>query len=252
MEKVIEGIHMNKSYQVGKDMQHVLKDVSVTIYQGEFVSVMGPSGSGKSTLLYALSGMESIDNGRIQFNQQNLNRCNNIELSDIRRRQMGFVFQHPVFLKNITVMDNIILPSMRDNRKKRKQLVKRAYRLCEQTGIAHVAKLMPYQLSGGLLQRADKCRALLHQPIMLFGDEPTGALNSTAAQDIMNYFQQANNNGTTILLVTHDTKVAAQCERILFMNDGGIVDELQLGKRVETDMNDRNKKVTKKMLEAEV
>lgn len=252
MKKVIHAQHIHKTFAVEKERVRVLEDVSTTIYEGEFVSVMGPSGSGKSTLLYTLSGMDTIDSGEVIFNDQSLTACGETERSDIRRQQMGFVFQQPTFLKNLTIIDNIVLPVMRDNRKKGKELANKAKLLLERTGIGDLAYRMTNQVSGGQLLRAGICRALINEPKMIFADEPTGALNSKSAKEIMKSFLQINQEGSTILLVTHDAKVAAQSERILFMKDGQIVDELHLGKLSNSFLENRIEKVTRKMLKVEM
>lgn len=252
MKKVINAQHIHKTFAVEKERVRVLEDVSTTIYEGEFVSVMGPSGSGKSTLLYTLSSMDTIDSGEVIFNDQSLTVCGETERSDIRRQQMGFVFQQPTFLKNLTIIDNIVLPAMRDNRKKGKELANKAKLLLERTGIGDLAYRMTNQVSGGQLQRAGICRALINEPKMIFADEPTGALNSKSAEEIMKSFLQINQEGSTILLVTHDAKVAAQSERVLFMKDGQIVDELHLGKLPNSFLENRTEKVTRKMLKVDM
>ncbi|MBO0996134.1 ABC transporter ATP-binding protein, partial [Bacillus sp. SD088] len=183
---------------------------------------------------------------------QSLTKCGETELSDIRRQQMGFVFQQPIFLKNLTIIDNIVLPAMRDHRKKAKELASKARQLLETTGIGNLAHRMTSQASGGQLQRAGICRALINQPKMIFGDEPTGALNSKTAQEVMDHFLQINQEGMTIMLVTHDAKVAAQSERVLFMKDGQIVDELHLGKLSNQTIEDRVERVSRKMLKVEM
>lgn len=252
MKKIINGQHIHKTFAAEKEKIKVLEDISVTIYEGEFVSVMGPSGSGKSTFLYSLSGMDTIDSGEITFNDQSLTACGETALSDIRRQQMGFVFQQPTFLKNLAIIDNIVLPALRDNRKKGKELADKAKQLLKRTGIGHLAYRMTNQVSGGQLQRAGICRALINEPKMIFADEPTGALNSKAAEEVMRNFLQINQDGTTILLVTHDAKVAAQSERVLFMKDGQIVEELHLGKLSNQAIENRTEKVTRKMLRVEM
>lgn len=252
MKKIIEGELINKSFGTEKEKMKVLRDISISIYEGEFISVMGPSGSGKSSLLYALSGMDTIDSGKVTFNGQDLTACEETKLSDIRRQQMGFVFQQPTFLRNLTIIDNVVLPARRDNRKKTKEITKKAQLFLERTGIGDLAYRMTNQVSGGQLQRAGICRALINQPKIIFGDEPTGALNSKTAQDIMTQFLQINREGTTMMLVTHDAKVAAQSERILFMKDGQIVDELQLGKLSNQVIENRTEKITRKMLSLEM
>ena len=152
------------------------------------------------------------------------------ELSDLRRRKMGFVFQQPALLRNLNILDNIILPMMRDNRKQVGTLVQKAKTLMRLSGIEGLEEREITQMSGGQLQRVGICRALMADPDIIFGDEPTGALNSKAAQEILDLFDQIQKAGTAILLVTHDVQVAARTNRVLFMQDGRIVSELRFQK----------------------
>jgi len=186
---------------------------------------MGPSGSGKSTLLYALSGMDNVDGGKVTFDGADLSALKENELADLRRTKMGFVFQQPTLLKNLNILDNILLPSMRDGRKNGVQLTEKARTLMEKTGIAGLEMRDITQASGGQLQRVGICRALMGDPKIIFGDEPTGALNSTSASEIMRLLAAIHRTGVTILLVTHDVKVAAKTERVLFILDGKIAGE---------------------------
>lgn len=250
MKTIISGEHIVKSFGAGSEKITVLDDVSVEIREGEFVSVMGPSGSGKSTLMYALSGMDGIDSGKVVFEGKELSALPEQELADLRRTRMGFVFQQPTLLKNLNLLDNIILPSMRDKRKNAAGLVEKARALMQKTGIAELEKRETAQVSGGQLQRAGICRALMGSPQVIFGDEPTGALNSLAAGEIMELFTAINAEGTAVVLVTHDAKVAARTGRILFMRDGKIVSELRLPRsRGGEDTDSRMKAVTLKMQE---
>lgn len=249
MKKIIIGENLVKSYGKSNEKRYVLDGMSVEINEGEFVSVMGPSGSGKSTLLFALSGMDGVDGGKVRFDGKDLSAFNENELADLRRTKMGFVFQQPTLLKNLNILDNIILPSMRDNRKKVSEINKKARVLMNKVGIEELEKRDITQVSGGQLQRAGICRALMSNPKIIFGDEPTGALNSKSAQDIMDIFSDINREGTAVLLVTHDAKIAARTERILFMCDGKIVREMRLQKFNGTDLDDRIKKVTAKLQE---
>ncbi len=249
MKKIIIGENIVKSFGVGNEKQIVLDGVSACINEGEFVSVMGPSGSGKSTLLYALSGMDSIDSGQVFFDGKDLSALSEKELSDLRRTKMGFIFQQPTFLKNLNILDNIILPSMRNKRKSAKEIIDKAKKLMKKVGIAGLENRDITQVSGGQLQRAGICRALMSDPKIIFGDEPTGALNSKSAQEIMDLISDINTEGTAVLLVTHDAKVAARTERIMFMLDGNIVSQLELQKFNGADLDGRIKKVTEKMQE---
>lgn len=244
---IVSGEQIAKTFQVGNEQHPVLMDVSVTINQGEFISIMGPSGCGKSTLLYALSGMDNIDQGQVFFDGMDLSALSDKELADLRRTKMGFIFQQPTFLKSLNILDNILLPAMRDQRQNVRALTERALQIMNKMGIADLAKRDITQVSGGQLQRAGICRALISNPQVIFGDEPTGALNSTSAQEIMDLLASINREGTTVMLVTHDPKIAARTERILFMSDGAIVNELKLPRFTGSDLDDRMVKVVSTM-----
>jgi len=249
MNKIIIGENIEKSFGEGDEKRNILDGVSVEINEGEFVSVMGPSGSGKSTLMFALSGMDGVDGGKVAFDGKDLSAFSENELADIRRTKMGFVFQQPTMLKNLNILDNIILPSMRDNRKNVVKITEKARTLMKKVGIAELEKRDITQVSGGQLQRVGICRALMSNPKLIFGDEPTGSLNSKSAQEIMNIFSELNADGTAVMLVTHDANVAVRTERIMFMRDGKIVSEMRLPKFSGTGIDDRIKKVTAKMRE---
>lgn len=249
MKKIIIGDQIVKSFGEGEEKRQVLGGVSAYINEGEFVAVMGPSGSGKSTLLFALSGTDGIDGGKVMVDGKDISEIGETELSDLRRSKMGFVFQQPTMLKNLNILDNIILPSMRGNRKNGAKMTETARALMKRVGIADLEKRDITQVSGGQLQRAGICRALMNSPKVIFGDEPTGALNSQTAQEIMDLFSEINAEGTAVMLVTHDAKVAARAERILFMNDGTIASELTLSKFDGSNPEDRIEKVTVKMRE---
>lgn len=249
MKKIILGDQIVKSFGEGSDKRNILDGVNVEINEGEFVAVMGPSGSGKSTLMLALSGADRIDGGKVVFDGRDLSTIGENELADIRRTKIGFVFQQPTMLKNLNILDNIILPSIRDNRKNVTKITEKARALMKRTGIAELEKRDITQVSGGQLQRAGLCRALMNSPAIIFGDEPTGALNSKSAQEIMDILWEINTDGTAVILVTHDVKVAARAERIMFMRDGTIVSDLKLPRFDGTNMNGRIEKVSVKMRE---
>ena len=252
MQQLITSENITRSFGLGTEKRNVLDGISVDIRQGEFVAVMGPSGSGKSTLLYALSGMDSVDSGTVTFDGADLSALKENELADLRRTKMGFVFQQPTLLKNLNILDNIILPSMRDGlartagRKNGPHLVAKARTLMETTGIAELENRDITQASGGQLQRVGICRALMGDPKIIFGDEPTGALNSTAANEIMALLAQIHRTGVTILLVTHDVKVAAKTGRVLFILDGQIAGEYRPGvyDKTRDDLKAREESLT--------
>lgn len=223
MENIVTGKNIVKIFGKGVEQAKALDRVNVEITKGELVAVMGPSGSGKSTLLFALSGMDDISDGSVKFGDTELSKLRENELADVRRTKMGFIFQQPTMLKNLNLLDNILLPAVRDGKKDTVALGQRAKALMQKTGIDGLENRDTTEVSGGQLQRAGICRALINEPEILFADEPTGALNSKSAEEIMGLLVGINREGTSILLVTHDAKIAAHADRILFTKDGSIV-----------------------------
>lgn len=208
----------------------VLNKVDLSIEEGEFVAVMGQSGSGKSTLLYNISGMDRMTSGEVNFNGKDLGKLTEEKMSDLRLNQMGFVFQHAHLMKNMCIKDNILLPAYKAGKRSKKMILKETDGLMKKLGIDGVGDHDITEVSGGQLQRAAICRALINYPKMLFADEPTGALNSSTTVEVMNIFNQINKEGTAILLVTHDAKVAARADRVIFFADGKIKESCKLGK----------------------
>jgi putative ABC transport system ATP-binding protein len=236
MQNLIESTGLNKSFSLGKNHSvSVLKNIDLKVRPGEYVSVMGPSGSGKSTLLYSLSGMEPKSSGRVVFDNMVLDDLPEKAMSRLRLTGMGFVFQHIHLLKNLNLRDNILLPGYLAKLKSRKSVNSRAAELMELTGIASLAGNDITQASGGQLQRVGICRALINDPDVVFGDEPTGALDSESTREVLDLLGRINATGTTVFLVTHDVKVAARSERVLLMKDGRIVSESALGRYAGND-----------------
>lgn len=231
IKKILEAQKLNKIYEIGQENQHhVLVDVNLQINEGEFVSVMGPSGSGKSTLLYNISGMDRPTSGRILFQGENIGELSEKQTTELRLKNMGFIFQNMYLLSHFNIYDNIILPGYALKREKRYLINHRAKLLMQEMGISSIENQEITQVSGGQLQRAAICRALINNPSIIFGDEPTGALNSNYAEVVMNILGVINQKGTTICLATHDIKVAAKTERVLYMKDGKMIGDLYLGK----------------------
>lgn len=217
------------------DGSEVLKNIHFQIAAGEFAAIMGQSGCGKSTLLYCVSGMDRPTSGEIRFGGQEMLTLCDKEMEKLRLRHMGFIFQKSNFLKNLSIADNIVFPAFQLGQQSRGEIVKEAERLMEQLDILAVADHDIRQVSGGQLQRAAICRAMINHPDILFGDEPTGALNSSATKEVMDIIGQINRDGTTVLLVTHDAKVAARADRVIYLEDGKIKDDLKLGKYKENN-----------------
>ena len=235
MEYVLEAKNLCKSYSNGSVLQHVLKNMNIEIYEGDFTVIMGSSGSGKSTLLYALSGMDKPTLGSICFRQEEISKYSNDMLAIFRRKHCGFIFQQMYLNDTMSVMDNILISGLLVNKDK-KALEQKAKELLASVGMKEECyNKFPSQLSGGEAQRAAIVRALINSPEIVFADEPTGALNSTSATNVLDVMTKINEMGQSIVLVTHDMKTARRANRILYLKDGVILDELNLGKYVKSD-----------------
>ncbi len=248
---ILEVKDLCKTYIVNKRQNNVLKNVNFTVSEGEMVAVMGPSGSGKSTLLYAVSGMDSITTGEVLFCGKNIAKMGAKELADLRLDEMGFIFQQMYMLKNLTVLDNIILPAVQSdkNTETRKETVQRGQDLMRRLGIIDIADNDINEVSGGQLQRACICRSMINTPKMIFADEPTGALNRTSSDEVMDELAKLNNDGTTIMLVTHDVKVAAKCTRVMYIVDGNIKGEYNLDEYNGSQIRERERALNNWLME---
>ena len=189
---------------------NILNGISMEVNKGDFIAIMGPSGSGKSTLLYSISGMDEITGGSVWFDGENLSAMGEEERAQMRLKKMGFVFQNAQMLKTLTILDNIILPGLVAGEEDADTIRNRAVDLMEQMGISQIADRDIRKVSGGQLQRASICRAMINNPEVLFMDEPTGALNSEATEQVLEILKKLNEQGVTIVMVTHDPKVASQ------------------------------------------
>lgn len=237
MSDILEVTNLCKTYSTGSVMQHVLKNLNIKIKEGDFTVIMGSSGSGKSTLLYALSGMDKPTLGSIKFKNEEISKYSNDRLAIFRRKHCGFVFQQMYLNDTMSVMDNILISGLLVNKDK-KVLTKKAEELLNRVSIdKETYNKFPSQLSGGEAQRAAIVRALINSPEIVFADEPTGALNSTNADNVLDVMTDVNNMGQSIVMVTHDMKTARRANRILYLKDGVILDELQLGQYVKGDQN---------------
>lgn len=242
MDSVLTAEKLCKNYTSSKVTRSVLQDINLNIKKTEFVALMGPSGSGKSTLLYGLSGMDRFTSGSVTFNAQELSSLTENQLSHLRLIEMGFIFQQIHLLKNLSIFDNIVFSAYLAKKKTKESIDAKALSLMEQMHIAGLANNAITEASGGQLQRAAICRALINDPQIVFGDEPTGALDSKSATDIMNILVALNRDGTALLLATHDVKVSAKADRVIYILDGKIVDEKELGK-FKGDGEEREKKL---------
>lgn len=198
----------------------ILDNISMNVNKGDFIAIMGPSGSGKSTLLYSISGMDEITDGSVWIDGENLSEMKEEERARIRLKKMGFVFQNVQMLKTLTVLDNIMLPGLVAGEEQADVIRKRAIRLMQEMDISQIADRDIRKVSGGQLQRASICRAMINNPEVLFMDEPTGALNSEATEHVLEILKRLNKEGVTIVMVTHDSKVAEKTKKIVYIQDG--------------------------------
>ncbi|MDD6072559.1 MAG: ABC transporter ATP-binding protein [Clostridiales bacterium] len=213
--------NINKTYENGKNATHALKDVSLEIMEGEMVAIMGTSGSGKSTLLNILGCMDQPDSGEYLYRDMEVQSLNNQQLHQFRKEHVGFVFQHFALMNQYTVYENVELPLSIQNvpKKERKE---RVYEALTRMGIRELARKMPAKISGGQQQRCAIARALASGNELILADEPTGALDINTGNEIMNILEDLNKQGRTIVIVTHDPKIAARTQRVLYMEDGKI------------------------------
>ena len=252
MSKVLEVKDLCKTYIVNKRQNNVLKNVNFSVEEGEMVAIMGPSGSGKSTLLYTVSGMDNLTAGEVRFSGQDTSKLKSKELADLRLDKMGFIFQQMYMLKNLTVLDNIVLPALqsKENTMSKKEKVEYAKELMRKLGIIEIADNDISEVSGGQLQRACICRSMINKPKMIFADEPTGALNRTSSDEVMQELTKINSEGTTIMLVTHDVKVASKCKRVMYIVDGNIKGEYNLGEYTsQSDLRQRERNLNNWLME---
>lgn len=227
----------------------ILNDISFRINQGEMVAIMGPSGSGKSTLLYHLSGMDQPDSGKVWLKNQEITALSENEKAKLRLHRIGFVFQQMNMMENLNILDNILLPALQANKERKKQkkekkeLINEAVNLMRKFSISGLEQRRITEVSGGQLQRACICRSMINHPEIIFADEPTGALNKSATEEVMNALAALNREGTTILMVTHDSRMASRCGRILYLLDGQLQGGLVLEEYLDGALKQREEKV---------
>ncbi|HIP93631.1 MAG TPA: ABC transporter ATP-binding protein [Desulfurobacteriaceae bacterium] len=224
MRPLIKLENVNKIYKSGKIETHVLKDINLEIYPGEFVAIMGPSGSGKTTLMNILGLLDRPSSGKYYLNGMEVSLLDDNEISKLRNEYIGFVFQAFYLISYLNVLDNVLLPMLYSSKKL--PFEKRAKELLEKLGMKDRMYFKPNQLSGGQKQRVAIARALLNDPFIILADEPTGQLDSKSSKAVMEIFRNLNREGKTIILVTHDPFVANYAKRKIYLKDGKIVDKL--------------------------
>ena len=223
---VIEVKDITKHYLLGTQTVEALRGVSFGINKGEFIAIMGPSGSGKSTLMNIIGCLDSPTGGTYHLNNQEVSKLDGDELAGIRNKEIGFVFQNFHLLARNSALDNVMLPLKYAGVEKSVQIIK-AKEVLSQVGLSSRIDHQPSELSGGQQQRVAIARALVNNPSIIFADEPTGNLDSQTGHDVMELFHNLNNQGQTIILITHENEVAAEAQRTIFIKDGLIESDIQ-------------------------
>lgn len=206
----------------------VLNHINTEIYGGDFTVIMGPSGAGKSTLLYALSGMDTISSGQVLYKGEELGTLSEKKMAKLRAGEFGFVFQQTHLVSNLTLFENVAVAGFLEKGKSEQDVRNRAEELLKQMNVEKAKNRLPSEASGGEAQRAAMARAMINQPGLLFADEPTGALNRKHSEEVLELLTALNRDGQSILMVTHDVKAAIRGTRILYLEDGKILDEMPL------------------------
>ncbi|CAM3634703.1 ABC transporter ATP-binding protein [Marinicrinis lubricantis] len=226
---VLEASKIRKSYGNKMNKQEVLKGIDLSIEKGEFVSIMGASGSGKTTLLNVLSSIDQVSGGTIQIENKEITNMKEKELAEFRKHHLGFIFQDYNLLDTLTVKENILLPLSVTSISKR-EANQRFQAVAEELGIYELRNKYPNEISGGQKQRTSAARAFIHEPSIIFADEPTGALDSKSASDLLNKLSELNlKRKATIVMVTHDPVAASYCHRVIFIKDGQMYTQLNRG-----------------------
>lgn len=242
MKSIIKARGLCKSFILGKTANNVLKNINLDIYEGDFTVIMGSSGSGKSTLLYSISTMDNPSAGSLELLGKDITDLNEKEATEIRNKYISFVFQSINLLYDLNIKENITYTGYLNNRDK-KSVNKKAEELINRLELKEIENKYPSEISGGQQQRVAIARALINTPKVIFGDEPTGALNSSTGKKVLDILTELNNEGQSIVMVTHDLKAASRASRLIYLKDGRIDGDLDLGKFNEKDLEGREEKI---------
>lgn len=234
---VLEVKNLKKIYRprFGGNQVQALSCVNFSVEEGEYVAIMGESGSGKTTLLNILAALDKPTSGKVYLKGRDLSQVKDKEMAAFRRQNLGFVFQEFNLLDTFSLEDNIYLPLVLSGRKY-EEMHKRMLPIAKQLGLMDLLKKYPYEVSGGQKQRAAVARALITKPQIILADEPTGALDSKSSDELLNLFTQINQNGQTILMVTHSVKAASNAKRVLFIKDGQVFHQIYRGNQTNEEM----------------
>lgn len=244
MKKVIlSARNVCKTFSRGGTDTQILKSVSAEIYEGDFTVIMGASGAGKSTLLYSLSGMDGITGGEVLFDGENISSLSEKKQAKLRSQYFGFVFQQTHLVSDLTLFENVAVAGYVGKKRATNSVREKALELLKQMNVENAKDRLPSQVSGGEAQRAAIARAMINSPRLIFADEHTGALNKSNSAEVMRLLSELNRNGQSILMVTHDVRAALCGNRVLYMEDGKILDELNLPP-YDNDEREREKQVS--------
>ncbi len=225
---ILKSENLCKSFANEGTQNHVLDNVDLEIYEGDFTVIMGSSGSGKSTLLYSLSGMDVPTSGKVFYKDNEITGLNEKKMAELRYKEFGFIFQQVHLVSNLSLYENILVPGYMDKRKTSSQVKEKANELLEMMNIESAKDRLPSQVSGGEAQRGAIARAVMNEPGILFADEPTGALNRKNTEKVLELMTKLNEEGQSILMVTHDVRAALRGNRVIYLEDGKICGELEL------------------------
>lgn len=239
---ILEGKGVCKTFINGSNSTNVLRNMNVEIKEGDFTVIMGASGSGKSTLLYCLSGIDSITSGEITLNENEVHNLKEKDMADIRRKDIGFIFQESNLIDDFNVFENVAMSGYLVSKDK-VVVNKRTEELLKKMDLLEHTKKYPAELSGGQKQRVAIARSLINGPSIVFADEPTGALNATQSEMVLNLLSNINKKGQSILMVTHDIKAAARANRLMFISDGKIDGILDMEQFNVVSLKEREKQV---------
>lgn len=244
MKKVImKAENICKSFAHSGVQNHVLDNVNVEIYEGDFTIIMGSSGAGKSTLLYALSCMDGVNAGKVYYKDQVISNLKEKKMAPIRAKEFGFVFQQTHLVSNLTLLENILVAGYLDQKKSAKDVLEKATFLLKEMDIYEAKDRYPSQVSGGEAQRAAIARAMINEPGILFADEPTGALNKRNTVQVLDILTRLNLEGQSIVMVTHDSRAAIRATRLLYLEDGKVIGEMTMPTFDETQAKARETQV---------
>lgn len=220
MSKILEVENLNKYYKIGKEKLHVLKNINLTIEQGDFIMIMGKSGSGKTTLMNLLGLLDSFEEGSYIFNGKDVSSLKEVEKAEVRNSYMGFIFQQFHLIESLTIGKNVELPLLYKGNIPKKEREELIDKYLEMVGLLNKKNQLPLELSGGQQQRVAIARALINNPYVIFADEPTGALDSTTSIEIMNILKKLNEENKTIIMVTHDEDLITYANKVVRVKDG--------------------------------